>query len=51
MGLEFQRKEGVINHNLRTVVVDPQEKIRRVFRGNAWTPQELAAEMRAAGVR
>ena len=52
VGLEFERKTGVINHNLRTVVVDPQGRIRRVFRGNTWTPQELAAELRAAaGVR
>ncbi len=48
VGLEFQRKADGISHNLRTVVVDPQGKIRRIFRGNTWTPQELAAELRAA---
>lgn len=48
VGLEFERKAGAINHNLRTVVIDPEGKIRRVFRGNTWTPQELAAELRAA---
>ncbi len=48
VGLEFQRKADGISHNLRTVVVDPQGKICRVFRGNTWTPQELAAELRAA---
>lgn len=48
VGLEFQRTAGVISHNLRTVVIDPQGKVRRIFRGNTWTPQELTAELRAA---
>ncbi|MBV9126711.1 MAG: copper-binding protein [Verrucomicrobia bacterium] len=49
VGLEFQRgRDGWINHNLRTIVIDPQGRLRHVFRGNAWTPQELAAELRAA---
>lgn len=48
VGLEFQRKNGQINHNLRTVVIDPTGHIRRIFRGNTWTPQELVAEIRSA---
>lgn len=48
VGLEFQQQGGVINHNLRTVVVDGRARIRRVFRGNTWTPQELVSELRAA---
>ena len=48
VGLEFQRQDGVINHNLRTVVIDGQGRIRRIFRGNTWTPQELVSELRAA---
>ncbi len=48
VGLEFQRQGLVINHNLRTVVANGQGRIRRIFRGNTWTPQELAAELRAA---
>ncbi len=48
VGLEFQRQGGVINHNLRTVVTDGGGRIRRIFRGNTWTPQELASELRAA---
>jgi protein SCO1/2 len=49
VGLEFQRQGSGISHNLRTVVVDEHGCIRRVFRGNNWTPQELVAELRAAG--
>ncbi len=48
VGLEFQQQGDVINHNLRTVVVDGRGRIRRVFRGNTWTPQELVSELRAA---
>lgn len=48
VGLEFQNQGGVINHNLRMVVADGQGRIRRIFRGNAWTPQELVSELRAA---
>jgi protein SCO1 len=44
-GLEFSETNGQINHNLRTVVIDPDGKVRRVFDGNDWQPAELAAEM------
>lgn len=48
-GLEFSPgPDGAINHNLRTVVVDPSGHLARIFRGNTWTPQELAAEVRSA---
>jgi protein SCO1/2 len=48
LGLELNRTADRIDHNLRTVVVEADGKIRRVFPGNQWTPQELAAELRAA---
>ncbi len=48
-GLEFSRgANGVINHNLRTVVIDATGHLVHIFKGNTWTPQELAAEVRAA---
>jgi protein SCO1/2 len=47
-GLEFSRTDGQVTHNLRTVVLDGEGRIRRIFRGNDWTPQELVAELRAA---
>jgi len=47
-GLEFADTGGQINHNLRTVVVDPGGQIQRVFDGNDWQPAELAAEIRRA---
>jgi len=48
VGLEFNTRDGQINHNLRTVVVDGDGRIRHIFRGNTWSPQELVAEMHAA---
>ena len=48
VGLEFSLSGGRINHNLRTIVVNTAGRIQRIFPGNFWTPQELAAEVRAA---
>lgn len=48
VGLEFKTTNGTIFHNLRTVVVGPDGRIRRIFAGNTWTPQEVVAEVRAA---
>jgi protein SCO1/2 len=36
---------GSISHNLRTVVLDGQGRIRRQFDGNQWTAEELAREV------
>lgn len=51
VGLEYKRVGDRIDHNLRTVIVDASGRIRRVFRGDEWTPQELVAELRAASRR
>ncbi len=48
IGLQFTRQAGQITHNLRTVVLDRDGRIRKIFEGNRWTPQELAAEVVAA---
>ncbi len=44
-GENFYTTGTSISHNLRTVVVDPQGKVRKVFEGNTWTPAEVVAEM------
>lgn len=41
-GLGFWREDGGWAHNLRTAVVDPEGRLRRIFTGNEWTPDELA---------
>jgi len=44
-GLMFPREGAGFNHNLRTVVVDAQGKVQRVFTGNEWKVEELVAEI------
>jgi len=46
-GLIFPREGSgfTFNHNLRTVVVDAQGKVQKVFVGNEWTVDEFVAEM------
>jgi protein SCO1/2 len=47
-GLEFQEDTGAFTHNLRTAVLGPDGRLRRLLRGNDWTPEQLVAELRAA---
>jgi protein SCO1/2 len=56
VGLTFWRPEpnepANISHNVRTLVVDPQGRLQRVFEGNEWKPDELVAEVvQAAAVK
>jgi protein SCO1/2 len=44
-GLLFQFDGKTINHNLRTVVVNKNGVIRRVFKGNEWKAEELVTEI------
>jgi len=47
-GLEVTTKDGLINHNLRTVVVDLAGRVQHVFRGSDWTVPDLVWEMQKA---
>jgi len=47
-GLDFQEDAGSFTHNLRTAVLGPDGRLRRLLRGNDWKPEELVAELRAA---
>ena len=46
LGLETKGEGAALTHNLRTVVVDATGRVRRIFTGNEWQPEELIAEMR-----
>ena len=46
LGLEYSEDEGLIDHNLRTVLIDPEGKLVKVITGNEWKPEEVAAEIR-----
>jgi protein SCO1/2 len=47
-GLEFREEDRSFTHNLRTVVVGKDGRLRRVLRGNDWKAEELVAELVAA---
>jgi protein SCO1/2 len=46
LGLEYSQDEGLIDHNLRTVLIDPEGRLVKVITGNEWKPEEVAAEIR-----
>ncbi|MCZ7636456.1 MAG: SCO family protein [Verrucomicrobia bacterium] len=47
-GMLIGRDGETFSHNVRTVVVEPSGRIRRIFVGNEWTVEEFVAEMVAA---
>jgi protein SCO1/2 len=49
-GLYFAREvtPDLMNHNLRTVVVDPQGRVAEILIGKDWTPEQLATAVAAA---
>jgi protein SCO1/2 len=46
--LDYVEENRSFTHNLRTAVLDSEGKLRRLFHGNEWTPEELVAELKAA---
>jgi len=51
-GLQFTREPGGgINHNLRTVVVDPSGRVQKIIPENKWTADELVAEVLEAAAK
>lgn len=47
-GVSIREGNGPRDHTLRTLVVDAEGKVRRVFPGNAWTPGEIVAAIKSA---
>jgi protein SCO1/2 len=46
VGEQFARNPGAgLSHNLRTVVVDAQGRIQKIYPNNDWTADELVAEI------
>lgn len=46
LGLEFSRDNtGSITHNLRTAVFDARGRLQKLFQGNQWSGEDLAAEL------
>ena len=50
-GLRYEVDENdktQINHSLRTAVIGPDGKVRKIFAGNEWTVDDLIREMKAS---
>jgi protein SCO1 len=42
-----QNEGGTIPHGLATVLISPNGKIERIWRGNTWTPAEVTQAVQA----
>ena len=47
-GLQFWEERGIIQHNMRTLVIDPAGVVRRILSDNRWTAAELVTEIKHA---
>ncbi len=50
-GLRYEVDENdktQFNHSLRTIVITPDGKVKKVFSGNEWTPNDLLKELQAS---
>lgn len=45
-GLAYSPKDDQIIHGLRTVIVNPEGKVAKIFTGNEWTTDEAIAEIK-----
>lgn len=47
-GLEVSTQGGLLEHNLRTLVLDASGRVQRIFKGREWTVADLVWELRKA---
>lgn len=45
-GLRYYADQDQIVHGLRTVIINPEGKVAKVYRDNSWKPDEVIAELR-----
>lgn len=45
-GLRYYADQDQIVHGLRTVIINPEGKVVKVYRDNSWKPDEVVAELR-----
>ena len=50
-GLTYFPQEDQIIHALRTVIIDPDGKIAKIYSGNDWKPEEVVEEMKQVNRR
>ena len=44
----FWREQGSINHNLRTIIINTQDRVQNIIQGNTWTVDDLTQELKKA---
>jgi protein SCO1/2 len=44
-GLDYFPENGQITHSLRTAIITPDGKVFKVYKGNAWRPDQLEADL------
>jgi len=42
-----QNEGGTISHGLATALINPDGRVERIWRGNAWTPAEVTDAIKA----
>jgi len=42
-GVIYWDEKGVVEHNMRTAIIDPQGRLHTMIRGNDWKPGEVSA--------
>jgi protein SCO1/2 len=47
-GLHYYSGEDQIIHDLRTVIIDPNGRVFKVYRDNKWKPEEVVKDLQAA---
>lgn len=45
-GMQYWRDQDQVVHSLRTAIIGADGKLVKLYRGNEWKPQEIAAELR-----
>ena len=50
-GLTYFPEQDQIIHSLRTVIVNPDGKVAKIYHGNDWKPEEVVAELKQAAHR
>ena len=45
-GLTYIPEKDQIIHALRTVIIDPQGKVAKIYRGNEWKPEEVVEDLK-----
>jgi protein SCO1/2 len=45
-GMQYWRDQDQVVHSLRTAIIGADGKLLKLYRGNEWKPQEIAAELR-----